>query len=199
MEKEPFLTEDHLNQIKEAMLGEHPDIIKKLDEIHDVDFGYVSKKDKVSFRVNGFWTLQRLSFTLRRIEQHAKTIEELGLPRAIDAFLSAKQGLVLVTGPTGSGKSTTLVAMLEEINRTRGENIITIEDPIEFLFEDKKSIFSQREIGRDTDSFVGAIRAAMREDPDIVMVGEMRDTETVEAALNLAETGHLVFSTLHTS
>lgn len=199
MDKEPLLSADHLNQIKETMLGEHPEIIKKLDEIHDVDFGYVSKKDKVSFRVNGFWTLQKLSFTLRRIEQHAKTIEDLWLPRAIDAFLSAKQGLVLVTGPTGSGKSTTLVAMLEEINRTRWENIITIEDPIEFLFEDKKSIFSQREIGRDTNSFVGAIRAAMREDPDIVMVGEMRDTETVEAALNLAETGHLVFSTLHTS
>lgn len=104
-----------------------------------------------------------------------------------------------MTGPTGSGKSTTLVAMLEEINNRRAENIITIEDPIEFLFTDKKSIFSQREVGRDTDSFVAAIRAAMREDPDIVMVGEMRDSETVEAALNLAETGHLVFSTLHTA
>lgn len=120
--------------------------------------------------MNGAWTLENLGFTFRRIEQTAKTLQELELPQAIDRFLTAKQGLILVTGPTGSGKSTTLVAMLEEINRTRGENIITIEDPIEFLFTDKKSIFSQREVGRDTNSFVTAIRAAMREDPDVVMV-----------------------------
>lgn len=199
MDKEPLLTDEHMKQIRDTMLVNHPEIAEKLANIHDADFGYVSNEKKVSFRVNGFWTLEHLSFTLRRIEQTAKNIVDLGLPPAIDAFLKAKQGLVLVTGPTGSGKSTTLVAMLDEINRTRGENIITIEDPIEFIFEDKKSIFSQREVGRDTNSFVAAIRAAMREDPDIVMVGEMRDTETVEAALNLAETGHLVFSTLHTS
>lgn len=153
----------------------------------------------ISFRVNGAWSLENLNFTFRRIEQNARTLRELDLPQAIDHFINAKQGLVLITGPTGSGKSTTLVAMLEEINKTRGENIITIEDPIEFLFEDNKSIFSQREVGRDTASFVSAIRASMREDPNIVMVGEMRDPDTVEAALNLAETGHLVFSTLHTS
>ncbi len=104
-----------------------------------------------------------------------------------------------MTGPTGSGKSTTMVSIIDQINATRKEHIITIEDPIEFIFSDKQSIFSQREVGRDTNSFVSAIRAAMREDPDIVMVGEMRDKETVEAAMNLAETGHLVFSTLHTS
>ena len=105
----------------------------------------------------------------------------------------------MITGPTGSGKSTTMVSIIDRINEQRQEHIITIEDPVEFIFTDKKSIFSQREGGRDTDSFVAAIRAAMREDPDIVMVGEMRDKETVEAAMNLAETGHLVFSTLHTS
>lgn len=114
-------------------------------------------------------------------------------------ILGAKQGLFLITGPTGSGKSTTMVSIIDRINEERREHIITIEDPIEFIFSDKNSIFSQREVGRDTSSFVSAIRAAMREDPDIVMVGEMRDKETVEAAMNLAETGHLVFSTLHTS
>jgi twitching motility protein PilT len=199
IEHEPPLSREHMNQVKKKILEKHPEIMEKLDKLHDVDFGYISEADKISFRVNGAWALENLNFTFRRIEQNAKSIQDLGLPQAIDRFLTAKQGLVLVTGPTGSGKSTTLVAMLEEINRTRGENIITIEDPIEFLFEDKKSIFSQREVGRDTGSFVSAIRAAMREDPDVVMVGEMRDTDTVEAALNLAETGHLVFSTLHTS
>ena len=199
IENEPALTASHMNQIKESVLSKHKDIQEKLDTQHDVDFGYISETDHVSFRVNGALTLENLTFTFRRIEQNAKSIEELGLPEAIHTFLKAKQGLVLITWPTGSGKSTTLVSMLEEINKTRGEKIITIEDPIEFLFSDKKSTFNQREVGRDTNSFVAAIRAAMREDPDVVMVGEMRDTDTVEAALNLAETGHLVFSTLHTS
>lgn len=199
MDHEPVLTRDNMDQIKRKLLEKHPDIMEKLEKQHDVDFGYISDVDKISFRVNGSWTLENLSFSLRRIEQNAKTLEDLWLPQAIERFLTAKQGLVLVTWPTGSGKSTTLVAMLEEINKTRSENIITIEDPIEFLFTDQKSVFSQREVGRDTNSFVAAIRAAMREDPDVVMIGEMRDTDTVEAALNLAETGHLVFSTLHTS
>lgn len=199
MDQEPLLTADHMIQIKNALLKAHPKMLEILDTMHDVDFGYTTKKDHVSFRVNGAWSMENLTFAFRRIEQSAKTVEELGLPEGIRAFLKAKQGLVLVTGPAGSGKSTTLVAMLEEINQTRGEKIITIEDPIEFVFSDKKSVFNQREVGRDTNSFVAAIRAALREDPDIVMVGEMRDTDTVEAVLNLAETGHLVFSTLHTS
>lgn len=198
IEHEPALSEEHMDQVKNKILEKHPDILEKLEKSHDIDFGYVTG-DGISFRVNGAWALENLNFTFRRIEQSAKTIQELELPQAIDRFLSAKQGLVLITGPTWSGKSTTLVAMLEEINQTRGENIITIEDPIEFLFKDKKSIFSQREVGRDTNSFVSAIRASMREDPNVVMIGEMRDPDTVEAALNLAETGHLVFSTLHTS
>jgi twitching motility protein PilT len=188
-----------MDQVKNKILQKHPDLLEKLEKSHDVDFWYVTEADGISFRVNGAWALENLNFTFRRIEQNAKTIQELDLPQAIDRFINAKQGLVLVTGPTGSGKSTTLVAMLEEINKTRGENIITIEDPIEFLFKDKKSIFSQREVWRDTNSFVSAIRASMREDPNVVMIGEMRDPDTVEAALNLAETGHLVFSTLHTS
>lgn len=171
---------------------------KEFFEKHDMDFAYVSN-DGTPFRVNGFFKLGRIGFVLRRIEREARKMEELGLPDWVKKVLTAKQGLFLVTGPTGSGKSTTMVSVIDRINENRQEHIITIEDPVEFIFTDKKSIFSQREVGRDTDSFVHAIRAAMREDPDIVMVGEMRDKETVEAAMNLAETGHLVFSTLHTS
>lgn len=146
MEHEPSLSREHMDQVKNKILQKHPDILEKLEKSHDVDFGYVTETDGISFRVNGAWALENLNFTFRRIEQNAKTMQELDLPQAIDRFINAKQGLVLVTGPTGSGKSTTLVAMLEEINKTRGENIITIEDPIEFLFKDKKSIFSQREV-----------------------------------------------------
>ncbi len=165
---------------------------------HDMDFAYVSA-DGTPFRVNGFFKLGRIGFVLRRIERDSKKMEDLWLPSGVSKILTSKQWLFLITGPTGSGKSTTMVSIIDRINEERQEHIITIEDPVEFIFTDKKSIFSQREVGRDTDSFVAAIRAAMREDPDIVMVGEMRDKETVEAAMNLAETGHLVFSTLHTS
>lgn len=199
MTEDPILTENHLDIIQEALLIHHPTLKGTLKSNHDVDFGYISEKNRISFRVNGFWALGKLWFSLRRIEKKAKTCEEIWLPKSIDKFMHAKQWLVLITGPTGSGKSTTLVAMLEEINNIRWNNIITIEDPVEFIFTDNKSIFSQREIGRDTDSFATAIRSAMREDPDIVMIGEMRDAATVDAALNLAETGHLVLSTLHTS
>ena len=181
----------------ELLLGDD----KKFQEFlvrHDMDFAYVSA-DGTPFRVNGFFKLGRIGFVLRRIERESKKMEDLGLPSGVSKILTSKQGLFLITGPTGSGKSTTMVSVIDRINEERQEHIITIEDPVEFIFTDKKSIFSQREVGRDTDSFVAAIRAAMREDPDIVMVGEMRDKETVEAAMNLAETGHLVFSTLHTS
>lgn len=197
--EEPLLNEKHLDAIKEELLKTHPKIKSELETQCDADFWYISEKNQVSFRVNGFWSLWKLGFSLRRIEKKARNCEELGLPKSIEKFIHAKQWLVLITGPTGSGKSTTLVAMLEEINTLRWDNIITIEDPIEFIFTDKKSHFAQREVGRDTHSFATAIRAAMREDPDIVVIGEMRDAETVESALNLAETGHLVFSTLHTS
>ncbi len=183
--------------VRELYLNDAP----KIDEFykkHDADFAYIAQ-DGTPFRVNGFFKLSRIGFVMRRIERNAKKMEDLGLPVGVSKILTAKQGLFLITGPTGSGKSTTMVSIIDRINETRKEHIITIEDPVEFIFTDKASIFSQREVGRDTDSFVAAIRAAMREDPDIVMVGEMRDKETVEAAMNLAETGHLVFSTLHTS
>ncbi len=172
--------------------------IKEFYERKDIDFAYVSH-EWIPFRVNWYFKLWRIWFSLRRIEREAKKMEDLWLPQWLYQTLGKKQWLFLVTWPTGSGKSTTMVSMLDRINETRNEHVITIEDPIEFIFTDKNSIFSQREVWRDTDSFVNAIRAAMREDPDIVMVWEMRDRETVEAAINLSETWHLVFSTLHTS
>lgn len=174
---------------------------KKVDAFYDkkdADFAYVSK-DGTPFRVNGYFKLWKIGFVLRKIERNAKNMDDLWLPAWLQKILTAKQWLFLITGPTWSGKSTTMVSILDKINEERREHVITIEDPIEFIFSDKNSIFSQREVGRDTESFVSAIRAAMREDPDIVMVWEMRDKETVEAAMNLSETWHLVFSTLHTS
>lgn len=148
------------------------DDTRRLEEFHtkrDVDFAYMAN-DGTSFRVNGFFKLGRMGFVMRRIERNAKKMEDLGLPAGLQKILGAKQGLFLVTGPTGSGKSTTMVSILDKINETRREHVVTIEDPIEFIFTDQQSIFSQREVGRDTESFVAAIRAAMREDPDIVMV-----------------------------
>lgn len=198
IDHEPTLTHDHLDIFATEILARIANGKQILDTKHDIDFWYISKT-WVSYRVNGYWARGNAAFTLRRIEQKAKNMRSLGLPDATEVFLQSKQGLVLVTGPTGSGKSTTLVAMLENINQNRAEKIVTIEDPIEFLFTDQNSLFAQREIWLDTSSFSIAIRAAMREDPDIIMIWEMRDAETVEAALNLAETGHLVFSTLHTS
>lgn len=135
---------------------------------------------------------------MRRINRKAFTFEELGLPDAIDKFVHSKSGLVLVCGPTGSGKTSTLAAMIEWINQNRSEHIITIEDPIEYIFESNKSIVSQREIGRDTHSFASALRALLREDPDVAMIGELRDPETIMTAIELCETGHLVFGTFHT-
>ena len=175
--------------------------IKKLESFYerkDSDFAYVSE-DWTPFRVNWFFKLWKIGFVLRKIERESKDMNTLWLPSWLEKILQAKQWLFLITWPTWSWKSTTMVSILDKINEIRKEHVVTIEDPIEFIFSDKNSIFSQREVWRDTDSFIAAIRAAMREDPDIVMVWEMRDKETVEAAMNLSETWHLVFSTLHTS
>ena len=136
----------------------------------DIDFAYVSKGDGTSYRVNGYSKMGKIGIAMRRIERNPKSMNELGLPEGLDKVLMAKQGIFLITGPTGSGKSTSMVSIIERINQTREEHIITIEDPIEFIFTNRRSLFSQREVGRDTKSFVAAIRAAMREDPDIVMV-----------------------------
>ncbi len=150
------------------------------------------------FRVNVFRQRHALGMVLRVIPSNVQTIEELGLPKIIENIAREPRGLVLVTGTTGSGKSTTLAAMVEEINRNFHHHIVTIEDPIEFVFADRKSLINQREVGSDTMSFGNALRAGLRQDPDVILVGELRDLETVRIALNAAETGHLVLSTLHT-
>ena len=180
------------------LMNENQERVKEFFKKKDADFAYIAD-DGTSFRVNAFFKLWKISFVLRRIESDPIPMEKLGLPKWVSKFVDAKQWLILVTGPTGSWKSTSMISILDEINKTRWEHILTIEDPVEFVFKNDKSLFSQREIWNDTDSFETALRAAMREDPDIIMVGEMRDKETVEAAMELAETGHLVISTMHTS
>ncbi len=154
---------------------------------------------KHRFRVNAYFSRGSLAAAFRVIPSTIPRIDDLGLPQILHQFVNLKQGFVLVTGPTGHGKSTTVAAILSEINRTRRTHIVSIEDPIEYLIEPDQSIISQREIGGDTLSWQRALRAVLREDPDVVFVGEMRDLETISSALTVAETGHLVFSTLHTN
>ncbi len=154
--------------------------------------------DDYRFRVNAFFQKDGMSAVFRVIETKIHTLDELNVPEKLRDFASLKRGLILVVGMTGSGKSTTLSAIIDEINENYPRHILTIEDPIEFIHQDKKSMVTQRSIGEDTHSFANALRAALREDPDVILVGEMRDIETVEIALHAAETGHLVLSTLHT-
>jgi twitching motility protein PilT len=150
------------------------------------------------FRVNVYWQRETLGAAFRLIPTEIKTLEELGIPSSLHSLTDKPRGLVLVTGPTGSGKSTTLAALIDEINRKRAEHILTIEDPIEFVHRHKRCVVNQREIGVDATSFAEALRAALRQDPDVILLGEMRDLETIGTALTAAETGHLVFATLHT-
>src|SRR5262245_12663685 len=150
------------------------------------------------FRVNVYFQRDALGAAFRQIPQEIKSLEELGLPASLHELTNEPRGLVLVTGPTGSGKSTTLAALIDEINRTRAEHILTIEDPIEFVHRHKRCVVNQREVGSDADSFSSALRGALRQDPDVILLGEMRDLETIGTALTAAETGHLVFATLHT-
>jgi twitching motility protein PilT len=150
------------------------------------------------FRVNIYFQREALGAAFRLIPEELKTLEELSLPSTLREFANKPRGLVVVTGPTGSGKSTTLAALIDEVNRTRAEHILTIEDPIEFIHRHKRCIVNQREIGPDATTFADALRAALRQDPDVILLGEMRDLETISTALTAAETGHLVFGTLHT-
>jgi len=165
---------------------------------HDTDFAY-EIPGLARFRCNFFMDRKGMGGVFRVIPSRIMTAEEMGLPREILQLCHLPKGLVLVTGPTGSGKSTTLCALIDYINRHRTDHIITVEDPLEFVHENKKCLINQRQVGEHTDSFKDALRAALREDPDIVLVGEMRDLETVAIAIETAETGHLVFGTLHTS
>ncbi|HNW32903.1 MAG TPA: type IV pilus twitching motility protein PilT [Candidatus Dojkabacteria bacterium] len=188
-------------EAEKLILSVIPDDKKELLEVNrEIDFAYSFEGARTArFRVNAYYTMKNLAAAFRLIPTRVKTIEELLLPQIYHQIAKLKQGLVLVTGPTGHGKSTTLAAMLEDINRNRFDHIITIEDPIEYVFEGKKALIDQREMNDDTNSWAIALRSAMRQDPDVILVGEMRDYETIAAAITLAETGHLVFATLHTN
>ncbi|OGM15375.1 type IV pili twitching motility protein PilT [Candidatus Woesebacteria bacterium RBG_19FT_COMBO_42_9] len=174
------------------------EMLERLVVNKEIDFS-LAFSEKARFRVNAYSTKGSFAISFRKIPLEIPEIDSLGLPKILHSFTSLRQGFILVTGPTGHGKSTTIAAVLDEINHTRETHIITIEDPIEFIFKSQKSIISQREMGVDTHSWQIALRSVLREDPDVVLVGEMRDYETIAAALTVAETGHLVFATLHTN
>jgi len=171
----------------------------EFEETLDIDFAYEIPALNARFRANIFYGRLGISAVFRLIPTKILSIKELGLPENLLRFTKHSKGLVLVTGPTGSGKSTTLAALIDYINEHRTEHILTVEDPIEFVHHSKKSLINQREVGKHTRSFASALKAALREDPDIILVGEMRDLETIELAITAAETGHLVFGTLHTN
>jgi twitching motility protein PilT len=167
-------------------------------ERKELDFSFEAGEDQ-RFRVNASLQMGELSLALRRVTKDIPTIQELGLPPICLELVKAKQGLILLTGPTGSGKSTTLAAMINALNQSQARRIVTVEDPIEYIYQDQKSYITQRELGADTFSFATAAQQALRQDPDVILVGEMRDPETMAACITAAETGHLVMSTLHTN
>lgn len=170
---------------------------KKIEDIGELDLAKTIAGERV--RVNLFRQQGSISAALRILSSQIPRLEELGLPPVVSQFASWKKGIILVTGETGSGKSTTLAAVLNEINHTRNAHIITLEDPVEYVYDSDKCIINQREVGKDTRSYADGLRAILREDPDIILIGEMRDPNTIETALTAAETGHLVFATLHTN
>lgn len=196
LENYQVLSQEAMKDLVDVLL---PDRHKTtLETQMDVDTSYAFK-DNVRFRVNIYTEKGYLGIAFRLIPNRIRNIEELGLPATMRKFTELKQGLVLVVGPTGHGKSTALAALLQEINQNRAEHILTIEDPVEYVFTPEKSVVSQREVGLDTPSFPQALRASLREDINVVLVGEMRDLESTSACLTLAETGHLIFATLHTN
>ncbi|MBQ2695244.1 type IV pilus twitching motility protein PilT [Candidatus Saccharibacteria bacterium] len=192
----PALNEKMLHDIIFATLDDEQQKIYLKDKEFDYSFAF---GDIARFRVNIFHERGKMAGAFRLIPNEIKSIGELGMPPVVETFADFPRGLVLVTGPTGSGKSTTLAALIDKINREKSVHIITIEDPIEFTHKSQKSVIVQREVHYDTFSFSAALRSALREDPDVVLIGEMRDLETIQAAITIAETGHLVFATLHTN
>ncbi|MBO4203948.1 PilT/PilU family type 4a pilus ATPase [bacterium] len=196
------VSDEQMEIILRQLFRNNPQRYDKFLADKEADFAYLSKGGN-PYRVNAFLKTGKLGAVLRKIDLEPRNLEDIMFQTQLqsikDNILQAKKGLFLVTGPTGAGKSTTIVAMLEEINRSQPYHIISIEDPIEYIFKPKKSLISQRELGHDTWSFSNAIKSALREDPDVIFVGEIRNVETAEAVLDLAETGHLVFSTLHTN
>lgn len=173
-------------------------MIARLEKDRELDFSF-DFEGRARFRANLFYQAGSVAGAFRPIPQEIPTMEELNLPEILKRQTEKPRGLILVTGPTGSGKSTTLAAMLGHINATRGEHIITIEDPVEFVHKSKRALVAQREVGKDTASFHAALKYVLRQDPDVVLIGEMRDLETIAAAITISETGHLVFATLHTN
>jgi twitching motility protein PilT len=194
--KIPPLTEASIQHFAKNIIPEK--ILHRLKNRTDFDFSFLLD-NMCRFRVNLFYEMGRLGLVMRLITLKIPTLDDLGHPSVIARFADLHKGLVLVTGPTGSGKSTTLAALLNTINRTQHKHIVTLEDPVEYVYTSEKSVVTQRQLGLDTDSFPNGIKYALRQDPDVILIGEMRDRETMMSALHAAETGHLVFSTLHTT
>ncbi|OGL34575.1 type IV pili twitching motility protein PilT [Candidatus Saccharibacteria bacterium RIFCSPHIGHO2_12_FULL_47_16b] len=192
----PVLNEQLVETLVFSLLDEDQKQILLRDKEFDFSFAFGTLG---RFRVNAFHERGNMAAAMRLIPNEIKAVEQLGLPKVLNNFTNYPRGLVLITGPTGSGKSTTLAAMIEKINNERATHIITVEDPIEYTHESKKSVIVQREVHYDTYSFSAALRSSLRQDPDVVLIGEMRDLETIAAAITIAETGHLVFATLHTN
>jgi twitching motility protein PilT len=190
------LTPEDTEQALEHILRD-PVLLEEYAKVGEADFSY-EVRGLSRFRVNAFRQRGHVSIALRAIPFQVRTIADLGLPPVIRELAEQPRGIVLLTGTTGSGKSTTLAAMIDHINSTRARHMVTLEDPIEYLHRDKLSIINQREVGQDTESFARAMRRVLRQDPDVILIGEMRDEETVRTALSAAETGHLVLSTVHT-
>ena len=192
----PVLDEKMLADLIFATMDDSQKDIYLKDKEYDYSFAF---GDIARFRVNAFHERGKKAAAFRLIPNHIVSINDLGMPPIVETFADFPRGLVLVTGPTGSGKSTTLAALIDKINRDKSTHIITIEDPIEFTHKSQRSVIVQREVHYDTFSFAAALRSVLREDPDVVLIGEMRDLETIQAAITIAETGHLVFATLHTN